>query len=535
MTSKRVDLNVNTPTVVAKAPISAAIRGRLVRPTVIATSTVKPTSTTDVTDLQIHLDIEQALIRIGLYDRLDDFMSFIDTVSKSYGKVTFDTTITSDLVYSVIGKNVVEVLTPMEVLVVDVSSVRAEPFSALDVFSASFSKRANDDSTSLSDFATLLISPSYNETVSQSHLLTFDADRVVLDPVSMINLLAFNTGKWLVETFAIGDVATLLVDKPFSDTTTQSDLVLLHPDKGEVDSVTSAHLLTFDSVRVPVESFVMNETFNTIIGRTTDDDIYTVLDVASMSMFALYFDTYSQLDLVLLHPNKGVDDSVDWSSQDLLVFDTSAWVIDTIASTDDWAGNANVDDDQYVEFGKNTVDFTEFSEVLSTIFISYQSFADLMVAVDTATLAFTSIQADAIAFSSELLTTDATSVRADMSTMSDVLIGDVSSILSDTFSQGSLAWFGPAKVIEDSVNWSALLTFSTASVYANVVTSVDESTKETSSIRSDTSTLNDIANSGVDSSRSDTFTYSEIRTAWMQDYWSYDFNSTDYVGLSTAI
>ncbi len=135
MVIKRVDLHTNTPIVAAKAPV---IQARL----------------TETKDLQIHLAIDLARLRTGLYEKLYESALFAELVSKAVSSSKTEAFTSTDLFTMGIGKVAQETVALAENLVKDFSRVNVETLVAAELFSLATSKAILDASTSV-DLITL--------------------------------------------------------------------------------------------------------------------------------------------------------------------------------------------------------------------------------------------------------------------------------------------------------------------------------------------------------------------------------------------
>jgi len=130
MVIKRVDLYTNTPIIAAKAPV---IQARL----------------TETKDLQIHLSIDLAKMRTGLYQKFYESALFAELVNKATSISKIETFASTDLLTIAFGRVDQETVALAENIVKDFSRVNSETLVAAEQFSLAIAKELLDAATSV--------------------------------------------------------------------------------------------------------------------------------------------------------------------------------------------------------------------------------------------------------------------------------------------------------------------------------------------------------------------------------------------------
>jgi hypothetical protein len=181
MTDKRVDLNFNTPIIGAKAPVIKATAVNLQKP-VIAAAVQLPTIAAVSTNLSIHLNIELAKLKLGLYEKLYTSTILVDRVEKFTSTFKPESLIVSDICLHTVNKVLLEISVFQESIKFDIGRVNSETVFSLETFSVVF-EMPRSEVIGATDLITLAYNKLVLDTLSPTDdwagLATIDDDQYI--------------------------------------------------------------------------------------------------------------------------------------------------------------------------------------------------------------------------------------------------------------------------------------------------------------------------------------------------------------------
>ena len=199
------------------------------------------------------------------------------------------------------------------------------------------------DAAALTDFTSLILSKGLLEEVSSTELLTMATTRPLADSALFDD-----------------SIDRLALSKSLQNISVASELIDVSPGKGLYDTANINDLLArqVDFVRLFADEGAVTdlELFN--LGKNSADAA-AVGD--SLAFETVYLRDYADFaafnaanDIILLAPTKVLSETV--GQADTITFDVSTNLYDSLSATDDFDGEAVLDDDQTITFTKVTVD-----------------------------------------------------------------------------------------------------------------------------------------------------------------------------------
>jgi hypothetical protein len=111
-----------------------------------------------------------------------------------------------------------------------------------------------------------------------------------------------------------------------------------------------------------LSDFLLLENSDFLVTEIIPGPDITIGDVLRVSRLVTLADQFNVLDTPLNRIGKILTDQINTSDSFTRTVNYLQTFTDQINVTDDYLGNANIDDDQYVEFGKRIVDIVNFAE-----------------------------------------------------------------------------------------------------------------------------------------------------------------------------
>jgi hypothetical protein len=226
-------------------------------------------------------------------------------------------------------------------------------FNAIETFRKNLLKPFTE-SKSISDLSYWLFSKNQLENITTIEVFTTvtDFNRPLLEVVSTSERRQFE------------------FYKPFFENASILEHISISPQKLFLDSSTVADLISKVISPVKTETLLAIEDFQ-------------------KHVFKVFLSNSLISDLTTLHPNKGIVDIVNLGSFiEVLSFEVSAVLLDTIFTTDDVLGNANIDDDQYAFVQKRLIENTTLIETITTLVSFLRSFDENIALSDLFNLNF---------------------------------------------------------------------------------------------------------------------------------------------------
>lgn len=417
---------------------------------------------------------------------------------------------------------------------IDVSTTNlGDPFKIPEAYGYFFSDEANVLEALSKSISTSLLDSlsSIQEQISKSVATSLtDVTESVLDaPTFIVN-------KSLTEDFSVSDTVFLEV---FFNRSVQDDLFTgdlstrqIQPFKSEVLTLSETKF-EIDFTKVFAELAQQSDFPAVTLTKPFTED-KTVSD-----------DSYRE---VLKFPYE-----IKLADDDAISFDATAHLYDLVDATDDFLGEANIDDDQSAQVTKVLSNSVSFSDVLNRIVDYERIFTDQGLTTDVLNTSVQSFRIDNtslfdavstvfdavrefsdLTFSSDVLTSKAIgSVVSDQTTHTDSLVFSTNTHLSDvTLGLTEALSFDVTTNLLDSATSTDALTFNTAINLADSVTVTDfaiESLRQ-GRLASDSSLTTDITVFATNKGVLDTVTLGDSGTIHTQDYFLEDYVEFGYVG-----
>jgi hypothetical protein len=254
----------------------------------------------------------------------------ITTVAEFY-RTFLEIAATTDSITLDFAKSVVETIATSETFAIDFSTQRTEIAAISETIQQDFST-SRTETIQQSDLFTQSIEPAKYETITTSEATVIDLNLQKLETANTSETVAQDFSTSRTETASIQETYSSQWDayKSFTETITQTDQTLLSTDKPVTEIITTSEASVLDINKQQLETVVSTETIN-----------------------------------------KNV--STEFS--------------DLVDATDDFYGEANIDDDQVASIDKVVSDYATNSDVFETLvnylrtFSELQSLSDFTIAV----------------------------------------------------------------------------------------------------------------------------------------------------------
>lgn len=234
-----------------------------------------------------------------------------------------------------------------------------DAFSAVDSFSATFSKNLTDEVIIAGDQTIF-----YN--------MKAPSDTVTIDTVLDLGL----------QKHVSPDFAQFVDEVSY-----QVEFRRLFEEQGEYVDVVTFATTKLESEAIDVSDSPAKST------TTTKSDVFSATDNTSLDSNKLFENAYTANDSQLLTTNKNLSEAVTLAdSAPLFVLGVN--LSDLINVTDDFLGASNVDDDQTMHFGKTLINNGGVSDILSRDVAYNRVYSDAFSADDSTLLAPTKVFGD---------------------------------------------------------------------------------------------------------------------------------------------
>jgi len=499
----------------------------------------------------------------SLIKPFSDSNSFTDLVYSAINKIFTVNTTHSELSSWVFAKAQNEVISTSESNKIDLSVLKLETLTSGEISYASLEKVLRD-------------SGKISETVYNA------LDKLLSDQSIVADANTLNVNKLLIETSTIAEVVSSVIVKQFNELLLATDDVLGEANIDDDQTAWTTKVLkddvSFNDYAITVTSF---ERFpQEIVGtsevtsfnssavkaelvqlvETTSKTLQTVLTESDYFLEQYTQPDYEQGAVVFnevfnLSPNKGIVDSGAISdsvtdvyfikcinetltSYEQLSVTLSYFLNDSIWSTDDFYGEANLDDDQNASFIKVANDLTTTLDTLVAQTTYLRSITDSFVLSEAVSL------------------NTGKSVSDSMSSTDSIsLLADFKRSLSDAANNLDILSLSLAKTLQDTTSSSDTITTSTQfnraaeetfSTSESQVYTIGKQLNETSvltetlltaisSVLSDALTLSETLSRSIYKVFSDSSVLSETKWANKQNYMGYNYNLSGYVGTNYTL
>jgi hypothetical protein len=384
----------------------------------------------------------QKYLRAG---RLDTVVRS-DTILKSLSKQFAHTFIKSDVIVLRTGKGVADLVTKSDQTRITVAKVLNHVTTSTDQFArivaynrtftdtvdatddflgaanidddqiARVGKVVVDSATSL-DVKAVTVGINKQETTNTQDQKIIVVRKNIVDTVPHTDQIKLSSAKVVLDTSNILDIASKNTGKIFADTFTRTEEVRNRIQKGVVDTGIISEQKQLSVSKVFADNIskqdIVTITWSAI--RNFADQSNSA-DLAEFAIKPVKFDQANTLDTNYITVNKNL---VDFETTSDLVSTQVSYnrtFTDVIDATDDFFGNANVDDDQTARVNKVAVDYATTNDPIQ--FSASKVFTDLAQAQDTPNITTTKVFFDTFAKSDQIRLTPE-KVVLDVNNISD--------------------------------------------------------------------------------------------------------------------
>lgn len=343
-----------------------------------------------------------------------DFVNNADQSTYLVSKVFSDTSSLGDTNLKLVGKTAADTSTTYEERKVWASKVAVEVADAGDETSLDVSKVLSDQFTKYDTITlTWSILRAFTEQQTTSELTTFGVSSTKLDIATTSEVISKFGTKLFTTEFTQSDLFNRTVSyiRSFSDQVDATDDFLgaanidddqiAYVGKNIVDYSVTSELVRFDGTKLLIDTTAILNPISLNTSKILSDS-FTKVDVTVLQTIKTVADTTSTAELTEKYTQKIASNSFavtdpasltvtkpfsDTTGQTTDTFsrvvDYSRLFTDLVDATDDFLGEANIDDDQVASFGKNVIDYLALGDAPQFDFSSIRS--DQYVVADLAT------------------------------------------------------------------------------------------------------------------------------------------------------
>ena len=442
---------------------------------------------------------------IGLSKPFADSFGKTDQLSYEVTKAFLDTSYSTDVASKLTGKVLEETLAPTEFLVFSAAKNSADTADVADEPRLTASKPFTDSFTK-SDTATLVWDArrSFSEQQATSDFVRFDATSLKLDTAVTVEAVAKYSTKLLSTQFTQADEFSRTVDylRSFSDLVDATDdffgAANIDDDqiasigKNIVDYATTSELTRFDGTKLLVDATALQNPVSLTLTKPladsfTQSDVVTLMPGKSVVELVSTQDTDNKQiskvtndstllsNPISLETAKLFSDSTGYTTDVFSrVVDYNKSLSDLVDVTDDFLGEANVDDDQIASFGKNVVEYLALGDAPRfDVSVTQQDsyLASDIAAINTQKILSTSFgYSDLTSFLTnknpvdvavltELATKSAGKSLSDLASSSDTASKAIDKQALDVFASTETSYRNAGKVASETLYTADVLTF----------------------------------------------------------------------------
>ena len=334
-----------------------------------------------------------------------EISSSTDTATLAFAKALLDTTITSETIAKDITTTQQELFSSLDVLAVSFATTRQEAVSQADLFTQSIQPNKYEIVTT-SEATVYEVTQQKSETILVNELINANTTKIIAD-----NIVSLATGGgqnfFGVSAETAGFFRVLNRggnwNEFYANWTNGTWSIVGQPTWTIINVVQDTN--DTDTILVTITGGVFESGASyAFSGNTYTSDIATILETF-ITEFVAYRDFYeliTQTDTVTLTPAKNLNEAttntellefaanktlLDFSSStETLAKSVTTELSDLLDATDDFAGAANIDDDQFAEFQKSISDYAAGSEVFSTLVTYLRTVTESQILSDVVTV-----------------------------------------------------------------------------------------------------------------------------------------------------
>ena len=257
------------------------------------------------------------------------------------------------------------------------------------------------------------------------------------------------------ETATLLEQAELSTTKVVEDQTTKSEETSFDTNKVSNDQITAVETQLFDIEQISTDQFNSSEqaylsvTIPQTDGVVNTDEFATFYEAVrqfteqtqTTELFEQLVEKVSEdqalfTDLVTQTIEKLTLDQATTSEEQ--TFDFTAVYSDLVDATDDFYGEANIDDDQIATVDKVLADYAINSEEITTVAEFYRTFLEIAYNTDLATFDFAKSIVEIVVTTSEIVAIDFETTREDISSISETVQQDFDTARTENITQADL-------------------------------------------------------------------------------------------------
>ena len=288
-----------------------------------------------------------------------------------------------------------------------------------------------------------------------------DYIRLFSDTSTLLDQLQFANTKVLVDQTSNQEFTSFDSSKTTSDQANTQETKLFDVAQTSADQASTAEQIAFAATTVYSDQATNTDDFNRfyeavrIFTEQTQSSEFVQQLIERVSSDQSIF-----TDLVTRTVEKLTLEQT--TTSDLQTIDVSVVYTDSIYSTDDFYGAANIDDDEYASVDKVVMDDAVTSETITTVADFYRTFLEVAATTDLATFNFAKSVLEIVA-TSETVAIDFSTSRTETAVTSETVSQDFSTARTETVTQSDLYTqsIEPAKyetvVSSETVNYDTSL------------------------------------------------------------------------------
>ena len=291
---------------------------------------------------------------------VNELVNSTDVVAQLIKPGKVDQAAATDVKFLALGKNLVEtqITTDVYSRVVNYNRIFTDTVDATDDFLG----QANID-----DDQTARVGKNVIEYVGFQESKDFKTGKYLLDTLNSSEVLAKNFGKNLLDQFSKSDIVSKTAGKNIVDAADAGDLFtrIVAYNRSFTDTLAYSEVVSKESRKILTDLFSSVDLFSRLVNyNRTFADITTTADIKYFNVSKKLVDTTNATtDTVFLTPNKRAEDSFTTTDSLSRTVDYKRTYTDIVDATDDFLGEANIDDDQIARVGKVLVDYPTTSDM----------------------------------------------------------------------------------------------------------------------------------------------------------------------------
>ena len=427
---------------------------------------------------ELNITVED-FVRVVIYNRVFESLTSIpDQISLHLSKAVIDNSVVSDLLSYSLGIVKEDSAIASDQVAFSAERPLSDSINNSDINSFLIAP-AYIESVPASDVANFIVAPEYRETTTNSDVAYLSPTKGIEDTSTNSDQLAFNVSSVLQDTIVttddvlgeanIDDDQYAFFDKVVKDDTTTSDSVLFEITfykpfldlventdllfytlaKGFVDSINLDDVLSFEGFKLLADNGSISDEISRQVSvvfieekdYVQPDFVAGATNLADQIAFsaskALSSTTSIGNEVISFVPIKGIEDLATVSEQ--ITYNFTYNLSDVVQTTDDFYGNANIDDDQTAQVGKGLLDTSTLSDLFSSA-TSYNRSVDESVATNDVNSFLNAKSIVETVTSIENIAVSASKSLSEIAIASDTYLQTFTKALSETTTFSEYRW-----------------------------------------------------------------------------------------------